>query len=70
VQTRCPLNSICIVNRADVDISGRVNVLDLIKIRNNLGLDGFENPIIAFDINGDGRINVLDLIKARNEIGH
>jgi len=68
IQTRCPLGPICIAKPADIDTSGKVNVLDLIKIRNNINVDPNKNGIFG-DVNGDGRINVLDLILARNQMG-
>ena len=51
-----------------MSIDCKVNVLDLIKVRNNLNKDAFQNGV-AGDVNGDGKINVLDLIHARNQIG-
>jgi len=53
---------------SDADGSGRVDVLDLIHVRNNLnkepGSDGDQNC----DINGDGSINILDMIMVRNHL--
>jgi len=40
-------------------------VLDLIKVRNDLSKDAYQNGVWG-DLNGDGRVNVLDLILARN----
>jgi len=40
-------------------------VLDLIKVRNDLSEDAYQNGVWG-DLNGDGRVNVLDLILARN----
>jgi len=45
-----------------------VNVLDLIRLRNNLNQDPYANPQ-GGDLNSDGKINVLDLIQARNQLG-
>jgi len=50
-----------------VNIDTRVNVLDLIRIRNNLNRDPYANGIVG-DLNGDGKINILDLILARNQL--
>jgi len=54
-------------DRADVTLDARVNVLDLIAVRNHLGNDASGNE--QFDANGDGQINVLDLIFVRNHLG-
>jgi len=55
----------------DCDVNGdcRVNVLDLILVRNKLGQDASTGDNWKVDVNGDGRINVLDLITARNNLG-
>ena len=65
--TFCPISAQCNPKTSDVNLDGRVNVLDLIKIRNNLGGDPHQNDVFG-DLNGDGRINVLDLIQARNQM--
>ena len=65
--TFCPISAQCNPKTGDVNLDGRVNVLDLIKIRNNLGGDPHQNDVFG-DLNGDGRINVLDLIQARNQM--
>jgi len=50
----------------DVDHDGRVTILDLIRIRNALGLNPASDPAARlFDLNCDGRVDVLDLILAR-----
>jgi hypothetical protein len=56
----------------DGDATGdcKVNILDLIYIRNHLQQDPSSSPeAAAADVNKDGRINVLDLIYARNRLG-
>jgi len=53
---------------ADANADGKVNVLDLIAIRNSMGKDA-AGAASAADVNGDGRVNVLDLISARNSLG-
>jgi len=53
------------------DLNGdcRINVLDLIAIRNRLDADPSIGNNLLADVNDDGRINVLDLIQARNRLG-
>ncbi|HUW30329.1 MAG TPA: glycoside hydrolase domain-containing protein, partial [Planctomycetota bacterium] len=53
----------------DANNDCRVNVLDLIYIRNRLNADPAEIDNACADVNGDGKINVLDLIAARNVLG-
>jgi len=51
----------------DVNSDCKVNVLDLIFIRNNLNKNPASDPNAALsDVNGDGKVNVLDLIMVRN----
>ena len=45
----------------------RVDILDLILVRNSLGKDWRTNW--KADVNGDGKINILDLIAVRNMLG-
>jgi len=52
--------------KGDANMDCRVNVLDLIFIRNRLNQDVTSGDNWQADITGDGRINVLDLIKTRN----
>ena len=52
----------------DVNGDCKVNVLDLIFVRNHLSATPDLDNSRA-DVNKDGRINVLDLIKVRNELG-
>lgn len=54
---------------ADVNGDGKVNVIDLLKCRNNIGkkCPGIVPP--AADVNRDGKVNVLDLIYVRNHLG-
>ena len=47
----------------------RVNVLDLIRVRNRLGQPASSGDNWRFDINRDGAIDVLDLIAVRNLLG-
>jgi len=55
---------------ADVNDDCRVNVLDLILIRNKLiGSDRCESRNWRLDVNVDGVINVLDLLVTRNLMG-
>ncbi|HUT03398.1 MAG TPA: dockerin type I repeat-containing protein [bacterium] len=50
----------------DVTGDGRLNILDLVYVRNRLGQDPESGDNLKADINGDGRINILDLIILRN----
>ena len=51
----------------DVNYDGKVNILDLIFVRNSLGRDPASFPAARkADLNNDGKVNVLDLIAARN----
>ncbi|HUW31805.1 MAG TPA: dockerin type I domain-containing protein [Planctomycetota bacterium] len=53
----------------DANMDCRVNVLDLIVIRNLLGQNPPTGGTWWADVNEDGRINVLDLIFVRNRLG-
>ena len=55
----------------DANGDGRVNVMDLIKCRNNLGKTCLVLAPAdkAADANRDGRVNVMDLIYIRNRLG-
>jgi len=52
----------------DVNGDCRVNILDLIAIRNKLNLDVSTGDNWIADVNEDGRINILDLIAVRNKL--
>jgi len=54
---------------ADANGDCKVNVLDLIAIRNKLGQNPGTEENWAVDINRDRRITILDLIVARNNLG-
>ena len=53
----------------DVNDDCHVNILDMIHIRNALGLDPSSGTNWKEDVNRDGKINVLDLIFVRNWSG-
>jgi len=53
----------------DVDGDCRVNVLDLLLIRNRLNRPISTNDNWPADVNLDGAIDVLDLLAARQQIG-
>jgi len=53
----------------DANNDCRVNVLDLICVRNRINADPAEIDNASADVNGDAKINVLDLIGVRNELG-
>ena len=53
----------------DANYDGKVNVIDLILIRNNLNKDPASVPAARrADLNNDGRVDILDLIFARGQI--
>ena len=54
---------------ADVNNDGRVNVLDLIRLRNALSASPDSSQAFWHDVNRDGRLDILDLIMARNYLG-
>jgi len=53
----------------DADFDGRVNILDLIFIRNRIGMNVDVSDNRWADVNGDHKIDVLDLIYTRNRLG-
>jgi|GEM_PF-3348773 len=53
----------------DVSSDGRVSILDLIAVRNQIGKDPFSDPgAMSADVNFDGKVNILDLIFVRNHM--
>jgi len=52
----------------DSNFDCRVNILDLIAIRNKLNLSAGDDDNWKYDMNRDGRINILDLIHVRNHL--
>jgi len=54
----------------DATLDGKVNVLDLIFVRNRLRQDPLSGNNWSADVNDDGVINVLDLIFIRNRLGN
>ena len=52
----------------DADMTCRVNILDLIFIRNKLNLDPGAGENWKADVTQDSRINILDLIYVRNKL--
>jgi len=53
----------------DANADCRVNILDLIVVRNRLALDVNTADNWVADVNADGRINILDLIYIRGRMG-
>ena len=54
----------------DVNYDGRVNVLDLLIVRNSLGRDPASSiQARKADVNADGAVNVLDLLVVRGRLG-
>ena len=54
----------------DATLDCRVNILDLIFIRNKLNRDVTTGDNRLADVNNDGAINILDLIYVRNRLGN
>ena len=53
----------------DVNMDGRVNVLDMIVVRNDLTKTPESASTPRSDVNHDLRINILDMIAIRNDLG-
>lgn len=56
------------VVNGDVNEDCKVNVLDLLLVRNKLGQDTKTGDAWKADVNKDGKINVLDLVIVRNNL--
>ncbi|HUW31517.1 MAG TPA: dockerin type I domain-containing protein [Planctomycetota bacterium] len=54
---------------ADVNNDGRVNILDLLRVRDALSESPSSSQGFWHDVNVDGRIDILDMILTRNELG-
>ena len=54
----------------DATLDCRVNILDLIFIRNRLNQSPSSGDNWQADVTGDGRINILDLIYVRNRLNN
>jgi hypothetical protein len=53
--------------RGDVNYDGKLNVLDLLHVRNSLGKDPASDPAARrADVNADGKVDTMDLIAVRN----
>ena len=48
--------------QTDVNGDGVVNILDLVFVANNLGMQVVEGTNSSADVNKDGVINILDLV--------
>jgi len=53
----------------DVNMDGRVNILDMICVRNNLYVDPESASTPRADVNHDDQINILDMLCVRNDLG-
>ncbi|HUU68817.1 MAG TPA: dockerin type I domain-containing protein [Planctomycetota bacterium] len=53
----------------DVNLDGKVNILDLIFVRNRLGRNPYSSDYWRADVNADGSINLLDLLLVRSHMG-
>jgi len=60
--------SVTVREPADANGDSRVNVLDLILVRNRMGLPVLSADNWRADVNGDGRVDVRDLIMVRNRL--
>ena len=61
--------TVAFVPSSDVNGDGKVNILDLIFVRNNMGRDPMsEDSAARSDANADGKVNILDLITVRNDL--
>jgi len=49
----------------DPNGDGKLNILDMLYIRNRVGLDPSDPDNAAADVNNDGKINVLDVMTVR-----
>ena len=58
--------SFSILLPGDANRDCRIDILDLIYIRNRLNRDTRSDGTGQADVNGDGRVNILDLIYVRN----
>jgi len=55
----------------DANRDGKVNILDLVYVRNYLNLDPTSGSGAASaDVNDDGKVNILDLIYVRNRLNN
>jgi hypothetical protein len=54
---------------SDVNYDDKTDVLDLVRVRNQLGKAVSDEAAEAADVNGDGVVNVLDLVAVRNHLG-
>ena len=54
----------------DVNYDGKVNILDLLNVRNSMGADPASSLAARkADLNNDGKVDVLDMLAARNALG-
>lgn len=65
------VNEYVIVVKGDVNSDGKISVLDIVKVNNDIvdetkKLEGIYS--IAADYNGDGKLSVLDIVKINNAI--
>ena len=52
----------------DPNGDGKIDILDMIYIRNRMGLDPSDPDNANADVNADGKINVLDFMMVRDWI--
>jgi|GEM_PF-5460982 len=53
----------------DPNHDGRIDLLDMIFVRNRFGASVASGDAWAADVNGDGAVNILDVIGVRNHMG-
>lgn len=54
-------------NRADVTGDGKVDLLDMLAVRNHM-FEDVDQLNAQYDVTGDGVINILDMIMVRNNL--
>ena len=52
----------------DPNHDGRIDLLNMIFVRNRFGADAASGDAQATDVNGDGAVNILDVISVRNRM--
>lgn len=58
-----------VFERSCLCADGKINILDMIFVRNCLGQDPSSGHNACADMNHDGKINILDLLLVRNKLG-
>ncbi len=64
-----PLSAMQLPHAADVNLDGKINIVDLIAVRNHLNVSPSTPGVFRSDVNADGRVNIVDLVALRNHLG-